>query len=218
MRRAGAAALALLAGAALLRADDRYGSLEELRAATKEGVDWRVEARASKDGVLVLAPHGGGIEAGTSELARAVAGDDHALFLFEGLRARDNEELHVTSTRFDEPRLGPLLKAARRVLALHGCQGKEAIAYVGGRDEALGARVTTALKAAGFDARPATGELAGTAKENVCNRGATGRGAQLELTRALRASLFEGLDPAGRRRPTPALKRLADALRGALGE
>ena len=28
---------------------------------------------------LILAPHGGGIERGTCELARAIAGDDHNL-------------------------------------------------------------------------------------------------------------------------------------------
>jgi phage replication-related protein YjqB (UPF0714/DUF867 family) len=206
----------LVLAAATALAADRYASFAELARATREGVDWRVEARAGRTGVLVLAPHGGGIEAGTSELARAVAGDDHSLYLFEGLRARDNGDLHITSTRFDEPRLAPLLADARRVLSLHGCQGREPVAYVGGRDEALARRVTEALGRIGVAARPPEDALAGADRRNVCNRGRSGAGVQVELTRALRAELVEGLDPAGRTRATPALGRLAAALREAL--
>jgi phage replication-related protein YjqB (UPF0714/DUF867 family) len=53
--------------------------------------------------VAVIAPHGGGIEPGTSELATAIAGDDFSLYLFEGLKSAGNGELHITSTNFDEP-------------------------------------------------------------------------------------------------------------------
>lgn len=209
-----AAASAVVVGIATAR--DRYGSFAELAADTREGADWRVVARPGTSGVLVLAPHGGGIEPGTSELARAVAGEDHALYLFEGLRRDDNAALHVTSTRFDEPRVAPLLSEATRVLALHGCTGREAFAYVGGGDETLVRRVSEALTSAGVTVRPAPASLAGDDARNVCNRGRTGRGVQVELTRALRATLFEGLDAAGRARPTAALARLAAALRGAL--
>lgn len=197
-------------------ARDRYGSFAELAADTREGTDWRVIARPGSSGVLVLAPHGGGIEPGTSELARAVAGEDHALYLFEGLRREDNAALHVTSTRFDEPRVAPLLSEAARVIALHGCAGREAFAYVGGGDDELVARVTEALRSAGVAVRPAPPSLAGDDARNVCNRGRSGRGVQVELTSALRATLFRALDAAGRGTPTPALARLAAALRGAL--
>lgn len=207
--------LALAAGAL---ARDRYGSFAELAAATKEGEDWRVVERDGSTDLLVLAPHGGGIEAGTSELAVAVAGDDHALYVFEALRAKDPDELHITSTRFDEPRCLARLRAAGRVLTLHGCQGEAPKALVGGRDEALGARVTAALAAIDVVCEPATGDLGGDARTNVANRGKSGAGVQVELSRGLRAQLFAGLDRRGRTRPTPLFARFVAALRNAVAQ
>ncbi len=211
-----AAGLGLGPGAGPAAARDRFGSIAELAAATREGVDWRVEARPGRTDALVLAPHGGGIEPGTSELARAVAGERHALYLFEGLRGDGNGELHVTSTRFEEPRLTPLLAQAARVLALHGCVGDEPAALLGGRDEALVARLGRSLRRAGVEVRPAPADLGGESPRNVCNRGRSGRGAQVELTRGLRASLFAGLGAAGRARPTPRFAEVVAALRAAL--
>ncbi len=206
-------ALALAAGAI---ARDRYASFAELAAATKEGEDWRVVERDGRTDLLVLAPHGGGIEAGTSELAVAVAGDDHALYVFEALRARDPDELHITSTRFDEPRALARLRVAGRVLTLHGCQGDAPKALIGGRDEALGARVTAALAAIDVATEAASGDLGGDARTNVANRGKSGAGVQVELSRGLRAQLFTGLDRRGRTKPTPLFTRVVTALRSAV--
>jgi hypothetical protein len=63
----------------------------------------------------IIAPHGGGIEFGTSELCLAIAGYDPATlavvpgtgitydyWMFEGLRASNNSQLHVTSTHCDD--------------------------------------------------------------------------------------------------------------------
>jgi phage replication-related protein YjqB (UPF0714/DUF867 family) len=57
--------------------------------------------------VAIIAPHGGKIEPGTSEIAAAIAGDDYSLYRFQGLRDRPREELHITSAKFDEPTCGP---------------------------------------------------------------------------------------------------------------
>ena len=54
--------------------------------------------------MAVVAPHGGGIERATSAIARAIAGGDHNLYLFEGrLPSLNYERLHLTSHRYDEP-------------------------------------------------------------------------------------------------------------------
>lgn len=204
------------AGVAAVHARDRYASFAELAAATKEGEDWRVVERDGTTDLLVLAPHGGGIEAGTSELAVAVAGDDHALYVFEALRAKEPDELHLTSTRFDEPRCLARLRVAGRVLTLHGCAGAAPKALIGGRDEALGARVTAALRAIDVVTEAASGDLAGDARTNVANRGKSGAGVQVELSRGLRAQLFAGLDRRGRTRPTPSFARVVSALRSAV--
>ena len=77
-------------------------------------------------------------------------------------------------------------------------------------------RITKALEAAGFVAGPSPGHLAGTHDENICNRGAKGKGVQLELTRSLRKTMFEGLGASGRQTTTDAFDRFVAALRSAL--
>src|SRR6476646_8006552 len=60
---------------------------------------------------LLVAPHGGGIEPGTSEILRALTDlSDWAWYEFAGfLRKGNKEALHITSTHFDEPTLGTLV-------------------------------------------------------------------------------------------------------------
>ncbi|WP_376782030.1 poly-gamma-glutamate hydrolase family protein [Agrobacterium cavarae] len=53
--------------------------------------------------VCVIAPHGGKVERGTSELALAVAGTRLSYYLFEDLKPKGNRDLHVTSSSFNEP-------------------------------------------------------------------------------------------------------------------
>jgi phage replication-related protein YjqB (UPF0714/DUF867 family) len=134
---------------------------------------------------LILAPHGGDIEAGTSELAASVAGDDHNLYCFEGLGTRCFRDLHVTSHRFDDPVALGLAARAEILVAIHGCRGDRSI-YVGGLDGALIALITARLLEAGFPARADNHAFPAINPDNICNRGSRGVGAQLEFTRDLR--------------------------------
>ena len=83
----------------------------------------------------IIAPHGGGIETGTSELCLAVAGYHPATlevtppgdptydyWMFEGLRPANNDELHVTSTRCDDGTAVSFCAGSLNALALHGCR------------------------------------------------------------------------------------------------
>src|SRR5580704_3841422 len=97
---------------------DKYRSFPELAAAETQG-GYEVRTRYS-GATLILAPHGGGIEPGTSELAEAIAGDDHSLYLFEGMKQRNNRDLHITSTNFDERECMTALHRSDRVVAIHG--------------------------------------------------------------------------------------------------
>ena len=76
----------------------KYGSFAELAAAERPGRDYRVRTSGpSGSDVLIIAPHGGLIEAGTSEIAGLIAGKVYRLFSFEGLKPRgSNRDLHVT--------------------------------------------------------------------------------------------------------------------------
>src|SRR5690606_18299970 len=112
----------------------------------REGVDYEVRMTpVGKDRQLVMAIHGGNIEAGTTELAEAIAGKRMGYYSFVGLHP-DSRHLHLTSTHFDEPRLESLLAEATRCLSVHGSYGREADFCVGGGNASARALFTQVLK------------------------------------------------------------------------
>jgi len=170
------------------RPDAGYECYADLAVAQAEGADFqiRIEHRADSK-IAILAPHGGAIEAGTSEIARAIAGSEFNLYLFEGLRESGSyAALHLTSHRFDEPKCLTLLAGCDHVIAIHGCRGDEPQALLGGLDTGLKTRIGAAIAAAGVDARLAGHRYRALHPRNICNRGRSGAGVQVELTSALR--------------------------------
>jgi phage replication-related protein YjqB (UPF0714/DUF867 family) len=168
--------------------NDRYDSFCSLAHEAPADSWRRVRREVPAANTLILAPHGGDIEAGTSELAMSVAGDDHNLYCFEGLKTRCFRDLHVTSHRFDDPIALGLATRAAIVVALHGCKGDRSI-YVGGLDAELVVLLTAGLVDAGFPAQSDNHAFPAIHPENICNRGKRGVGAQLELTRDLREAV-----------------------------
>src|SRR5262245_27911874 len=104
---------------------DKYRNFAALAAAERSGIDYDILARRAQTAFVIVAPHGGGIEAGTSELADAVAGATHSFYAFEGLKPSGNQDLHITSTRFDEPMCLSLIAASDVVVTLHGEHSEE---------------------------------------------------------------------------------------------
>src|SRR5512146_2632013 len=104
---------------------DIYKSFAELSRCEKEGLDYHIRMRLGRSGIAVMAPHGGDIEPGTSELADAIAARDHTFYSFEGARSTENLRLHLTSTRFDEPEGVKVASLSQVIVAIHGCKGKE---------------------------------------------------------------------------------------------
>jgi phage replication-related protein YjqB (UPF0714/DUF867 family) len=189
----------------LPRMIDKYGSFAALAQVECSGTDYRIHSVLRPTSpVAVVAPHGGGIEIGTSELATLIAGEEHSLFAFEGLKAYGlNRDLHITSHRFDHPECLSLVSRCQVALGIHGCRG-EARVYVGGLDTELTTLLTGQLNAAGFRATAEGHQYPGRNPLNICNRGTRGRGAQIELTRDLRDA--------------PARVRIAHVVRRALAD
>jgi phage replication-related protein YjqB (UPF0714/DUF867 family) len=168
---------------------DHYQGYQDLLRAVREGEDFRVLVEARRAArTAVIAPHGGRIEGGTSEIARLLAGDEHHLYLFEGLRTTgDNfHHLHLTSSRFDEPRCLELIAGCATVIAVHGYATDGPDVLLGGRDEDLKSRLAAALGLAGLSCQADGHRFPGLDPNNVCNRGALGRGVQLEFSAAFR--------------------------------
>ena len=197
---------------------DAYSSFAELCGVEREGADFRVHVvRRPLARIVVVAPHGGGIEPGTSEIARGIAGADLSLALFEGLKSGGNHRLHVTSTNFDEPRCLELIAESEHVLAIHGERGETPVVHIGGRDAELGARIGAELMRRGHVlGEHSAAALQGVDPRNLCNRGRTGAGVQLELSAGLRRTFFANLTASGRARPTPELERFVHAVRAGL--
>jgi phage replication-related protein YjqB (UPF0714/DUF867 family) len=167
-----------------------YQCFAELSADQVRGRDFEIEViRRPRCGIAVIAPHGGGIEHGTSEIARAIAADQFNLYLFEGLRPSGNfAALHLTSHLFDEPECLALIARCPVVVAIHGCKGVEHEVLLGGRHRRLTDQLSEALRDVKIANRTDGHPFPGAEPRNICNRGVTGRGVQLEITTALRAS------------------------------
>src|ERR1700758_2770914 len=157
----------------MTRHDGDYGCYADLAMAQVEGADFNVRVRPRPESsVAVLAPHGGAIEAGTSEIACAVAGSEFNLYLFEGIRPSGNyAALHLTSHRFDEPRCLALLASCEHVVAIHGCRGDTPQALLGGLDIGLKALIHEAIGSAGIEASLVGHPFPAVDPRNICNRG-----------------------------------------------
>ncbi|GAB4104348.1 hypothetical protein GCM10028790_33670 [Micromonospora taraxaci] len=186
----------------------------------------------------VIAPHGGGIETGTSELCLAVAGvhpgtgaalsdglGQHDYWMFEGLLGTGNGALHVTSTHCDDPWAESICGGARYGVALHGCTEAQAgepsgsaAVLIGGLDTVLRELLRQEFAKVGVKVAQGTNDaIDGTHPGNICNRTLTKAGVQLELTTPLRVSMFDDNTRAGRRNSTrPVFWSFVAATRTAL--
>ncbi|WP_030548802.1 poly-gamma-glutamate hydrolase family protein [Streptomyces exfoliatus] len=137
----------------------------------------------------------------------------HDYWMFEGMRSVDNRELHVSSVNCDDHVARGIAASHLNVLSLHGCQYSQLampekmiwpsvsdpkLVVVGGLNTVFRAALVTELNQAGFPAVDAFApeyaenlrNYAGGITTNICNRTATGTGAQLEITEDMRRSLF----------------------------
>lgn len=194
-----------------------YPNFAELARQEKEGLDYVILHRSGSSGILVMAPHGGGIEPGTGDIADALAGSEHAFYCFKGLKKTGNRVLHITSNHFDEPLAVKMLTDALWVLTIHGCRDVEPVVWVGGRNLPYGERVIETLQGVGIPARRCDDPgLRGLQPDNVCNRGRSSAGVQLEISRGLREMLFTDLFRRRLRCRTPLFYRFVNRLRTGL--
>jgi len=166
-----------------------FRGYDELAQRYTEGVDYAVHVMPrERSQVAVLAPHGGRIEGRTSDIARLIAGDEHGLYLFEGLRTTgDNfERLHLASQWFDEPRALDLISGCDTVVAVHGYAASGPDVLLGGLNERLKVAIAQVLTGIGFSCLIDGHRFPGRHPRNICNRGRSGEGVQLELSEGLR--------------------------------
>jgi phage replication-related protein YjqB (UPF0714/DUF867 family) len=198
---------------------DTYRNFAALARNERSGIDYRVLVRRARPAFALVAPHGGGIEEGTSEIADAIARRRFSFYAFEGLKPKGNAVLHITSTHFDEPMCLTVLGHTTVVITLHGEKTEEdgEGVFVGGQDSDLGDAIGDALRRGGFNVlKHENPDLQGLEDANICNRGTSGAGVQLELSRAVRKTMFKSLTRKGRKQPTERFDVFVKAVRRVL--
>ncbi len=168
---------------------DQYVSYAELALYETEGVHYQIRMIERASPIVIVAPHGGRIEAGTSQTAALIAGDDFSLYCFEGIAP--GRRLHITSARFDEPRGVALVEASDIAIAIHGRadRGDHRTVWMGGLHHALRDSIGAALERSGFKTS-LDHHMQGKAPNNICNRGRMRAGVQIELPMSLRNSIY----------------------------
>lgn len=176
---------------------DLYASYAELAAAETLGVDYEIRTVPVAGATWTsIAIHGGGIEAGSGEMARDVGAGLMGHYEFAGIKPSGNTDLHITSTLFDEPTAVAMVGASLRTLSFHGFTGSSGLAEtaIGGLDYLRIERVRDALSSAGFLVTDAEYEIAGSNPANICNENTSAAGVQLEMSLAQRQAFFPGGD------------------------
>lgn len=203
---------------------DTYKSMTELMQNTVEGQDWDIETYDTDSDIISMAVHGGGIEIGTTELAKLVAEKgEYNFFSFTAKLPSNNTQLHVTSTNYDAPRIIEKIQDSAHSISIHGASGTEEYTYMGGGNTALKNLIWKNLTESGFDCRESPGNLAGVEPMNIANRTMLGMGVQLELSTEMRKAFFKDKDWSRAKREdrstwTLKLYRYADAIVKAVTE
>jgi phage replication-related protein YjqB (UPF0714/DUF867 family) len=193
---------------------DSYDSFSTLTKHARQGRDFRVRLVERPGTTVIVAPHGGGIEPGTSEIAEAIARDDFSFYAFEGTKPRRNCELHITSTRFDEPKGITLITKSPRAISVHGEDSERQVVFLGGTDARILNQLRNSLAVTGFRVEKHRSPfLQGKDPANICNRAANGVGVQLELSRGLRLTFFASLSKSGRRTKTERFHEFVASVR-----
>lgn len=161
------------------------------------GVDYEVRWRKGKIPILIMAPHGGMIEPGTSQMADEIADIHFWFYSFEGIRTSKNYRfLHVPSILFNEPTWKSISKTVYTTITIHGLKSEYNI-IVGGKYIKGCHLLEKALLNHGFNVQnPINPRLSGVHQNNVANVNKLNMGVQLEVGQAIRtnkneAHLFE---------------------------
>ncbi|MFD0772060.1 poly-gamma-glutamate hydrolase family protein [Bacillus sp. CGMCC 1.60114] len=196
-------------------ASDIYKNFAELSAHYQKGIDYTIETQdIPNSDVIILAIHGGEIEFGTDQIAKKIALGDYSYYIFNAKKKEDSNgdernDLHLTSTHYDDPLALKMTAQKSKVVSIHGAKGTEKLVYMGGLDEELKTKISNKLSSAGFSIGTTPDNLKGTSPENIVNKGKNLKGAQLELTYDLRTELTND---------SSKMKKFSDAIRSAIAE
>ncbi|MEB6242547.1 poly-gamma-glutamate hydrolase family protein [Staphylococcus gallinarum] len=173
--------------------NDYYKDFAALKADTKAHKDWEINTKTTNNkDILITAIHGGGIEPGTSELAKIISKKgDYNLYSFEGLLPSNNKKLHITSTNFDDPKLTEMVYKSNEAISIHGIEEDNKAVYIGGKDKKMAKSITKYLEKEGFNVKKSPRYVNGDSEHNIINKNDSGSGVQIEISTKYRKQFFE---------------------------
>lgn len=178
---------------------------------------FEIEYRVRSEICIVIAPHGGDIEPGTSEIADFIAGDNFSFYSFNGCKTNGNWDLHMASEKYDEKKALELVAASETAISIHGARKDEPKIYIGGLNTQLMSAISIALHRAGFPVgQVVPTKFGGVHPDNICNKCKTEQGVQIELTHGLRQKMFKSLSQTGRKRKTDLFHLFVKTVRNVL--
>jgi len=167
---------------------DKYSDFKTLATNEILNQDYRIRIQNLESDITIIAPHGGLIEPRTSLITELIAGDTYNYYCFEGIKEKNNQNLHITSHKFDEPEALNLIFSSKIIISIHACKDKEKIIYIGGRFKELASYIKGALESLNIKILKKERFL-GTHPNNICNKGKKNKGIQLEISRGIRDDL-----------------------------
>jgi len=138
--------------------------------------------------ITIMAPHGGTIEPGTSEMAEELAGSDWNYYAFKNLLPDNGRTMHVTSKNYNDQIAVSLSSASLITVTLHRHKELTESVCVGGYNKGLRLAVVDHLQKAGFVSEHPCMRLPGAACKNIANHAVLG-GLQLEIATSLATKL-----------------------------
>ena len=196
---------------------DKYKSYQSLKDSEQQDADYEILYSGRPSKYIIMAPHGGGIEPGTTEIAEAIAGDTFSFYSFSGTKEKGNKVLHIASERFDEPIGLTLVKSSGTAVTVHGCEGNDQYVCLGGLNDELVEKISASLKKAGFPVKEEVqSHLTGKQPNNICNRSKEGKGVQIEISHGLRKLMIKGMNRTERKERTGKFDVFVQAIRDVL--
>ncbi len=196
--------------------EDEYSDFANLSDNEIEGRDYQILVNKQDSPIVIMAIHGGGIEPGTSEIAKAIAHGHLSLYCFEGIKSGGNDVLHITSTHFDEPKCLNLAQQSDIVVTIHGCYDKSEQVYIGGLHGEFIDQIIETMNGSGIIAVKDVSNHSGEYTRNICNMGRFHKGLQLELSEGLRINMFRSLSKRGRTHTMPLFGEFVSSVRKVL--
>lgn len=161
---------------------------------------YEIFSKSFRNNFLIFTPHGGGIEPGTTEICNWFAQNGISSYAFSA-KGKQCKDLHVTSTRFDEPRLLRMLARHKNCISFHGMTDYaktkyDADIFIGGLDKLLTNKLAHALVKARFSVAIAgkfpKSPLTAYNLNNITNKCSSKKGVQIELSENIRKKFFKG--------------------------